>query len=105
MSRSCGLARSQIEVMRGEIKWKSPSFQQRCCFRLILALSSPLAHALPPLRSHVNKIEALSLSVVAAILLPTMLTSCGRKTQGGKEKTAQKSEDDFLDKDAKPDER
>ena len=24
-----------------------------------------------------NKIEALSLSVVAAILLPTMLTSCG----------------------------
>ena len=34
-----------------------------------------------------------------------MLTSCGKKTQGGKEKTAQKSEDDFLDKDAKPDER
>jgi len=53
----------------------------------------------------VNKIEALSLSVVAAILLPTMLTSCGKKTQGGKEKTAQKSEDDFLDKEAKPDER
>jgi len=53
----------------------------------------------------VNKIEALSVSVVAAILLPTMLTSCGKKTQGGKEKTAQKSEDDFLDKDAKPDER
>ena len=52
-----------------------------------------------------NKIEALSLSVVAAILLPTMLTSCGKKTQGGKEKTAQKSENDFLDKDAKPDER
>jgi hypothetical protein len=53
----------------------------------------------------VNKIGALSLSVVAAILLPTMLTSCSEKTQGGKEKTAQKSEDDFLDKDAKPDER
>lgn len=52
-----------------------------------------------------NKIGVLSLSVVAAILLPTMLTSCGKKTQGGKEKTAQKSEDDFLDKDAKPDER
>jgi len=34
-----------------------------------------------------------------------MLTSCGKKTQGGKEKTVQKSEDDFLDKDAKPDER
>jgi hypothetical protein len=53
----------------------------------------------------VNKIGALSLSVVAAILLPTMLTSCGEKTQGGKAKTAQKSEDDFLDKDAKPNER
>jgi hypothetical protein len=53
----------------------------------------------------VNKIEALSFSVVAAILLPTMLTSCGQKTESGQEKTAQKSEDDFLDKDAKPDER
>jgi hypothetical protein len=56
--------------------------------------------------------EALSVSVacrvrtlIAAILLPVLLTSCGKKTQGGKEKTAQKSEDDFLDKDAKPDER
>src|ERR1700756_3686715 len=57
------------------------------------------------LRCHVNKIAALSLSVVAAILLPAMLTSCGEKDHGGKEKTAQKSEDDFLDKDAKPDER
>src|ERR1700756_967125 len=57
------------------------------------------------LRCHVNKIAALSLSVVAAILLPAMLTSCGEKTQNGKAKTAQKSEDDFLDKDAKPDER
>src|SRR6476619_6230238 len=56
--------------------------------------------------------EALSPSVawrvttlIAAILLPVLLTSCGKKTQGGKEKTAQKSEDNFLDKDAKPDER
>jgi hypothetical protein len=53
----------------------------------------------------VKKIDALSLSVIAAILLPTMLTSCGKKNQDGKGKTAQKSEDDFLDKDAKPDER
>ena len=52
-----------------------------------------------------NKIEAPSLSVIAAILLPAMLIGCGEKTQGGKEKTAQKSEDDFLDRDAKPDER
>src|SRR6201993_589809 len=56
--------------------------------------------------------EALSVSVacrittlIAAILLPVLLTSCGKKTQGGKEKTAQKSENDFLDKYAKPDER
>jgi hypothetical protein len=53
----------------------------------------------------VNKIEAPSLSVIAAILLPAMLIGCGERTQGGKEKTAQKSEDDFLDKDAKPAER
>ena len=33
-----------------------------------------------------------------------LLTSCG-KSQDGEKKTVQKSEDDFLDKDAKPDER
>ncbi len=78
-------------------------FPTAAAFRfLILAL--PPALALAPLRCHVNKIEVLSLSVIAAILLPTMLIGCGKKTQGGKEKTAQKSEDDFLDKDAKPDE-
>src|ERR1700758_2046887 len=56
--------------------------------------------------------EALSVPVarrvttlVAAILLPTMLTSCGKKGPEGEKNTAQKSEDDFLDKDAKPDER
>jgi hypothetical protein len=72
---------------------------------LILAVSPALAHALPLLRFHVNKIEGVSLSLVTAILLPTMLASCGKKTQAAKEKTAQKSEDDFLDKDAKPEER
>ncbi|HMF46277.1 MAG TPA: hypothetical protein VKE29_06350 [Candidatus Udaeobacter sp.] len=41
----------------------------------------------------------------AAILLPLFLTSCGKNSQAGKKKTVQKSEDDFLDKDAKPDER
>src|SRR5215510_12817766 len=41
----------------------------------------------------------------AAILLPLFLTSCGKKGQAGEKKTVQKSEDDFLDKDAKPDER
>ena len=42
----------------------------------------------------------------AAILLPVLLlTGCGKKGKDGDKKTAQKSEDDFLDKDAKPDER
>src|SRR6478735_8676354 len=42
--------------------------------------------------------------VSAAILLTVLLTGCG-KGQEGEKKTAQKSEEDFLDKDAKPDER
>ncbi|MGC2626207.1 MAG: hypothetical protein WA269_05155, partial [Candidatus Udaeobacter sp.] len=41
----------------------------------------------------------------SAILLPVLLTSCCKKGQAGEKKTVQKSEDDFLDKDAKPDER
>src|SRR6266581_77642 len=41
----------------------------------------------------------------AAMLLPLLVTSRGKKGQEGKKNTAQKSEDDFLDKDAKPDER
>ena len=43
--------------------------------------------------------------LTAAILLPVLLTSCGRKGPAGEQETAQESEDDFLDKDAKPDER
>ena len=43
--------------------------------------------------------------VPAAVLLPVLLTSCNKKGQDGEKKTVQKSEDDFLDKDAKPDER
>ena len=42
--------------------------------------------------------------LTAAILLPMLLTSCG-KSRDGEKKTVQKSEDDFLDKDAKPDEQ
>jgi len=41
----------------------------------------------------------------AAILLPVSVTSCEKKGQAGEKKAVQKSEDDFLDKDAKPDER
>src|SRR6267142_1901778 len=41
----------------------------------------------------------------AAILLPVLLTGCGKKGQEGEKETVQKNEDDFLDKDAKPEER
>src|SRR5215211_3686948 len=41
----------------------------------------------------------------ASILLPLLMTSCGKKDQESEKKTVQKSEDDFLDKDLKPDER
>jgi hypothetical protein len=41
----------------------------------------------------------------AAILLPLLVTGCGKKGQEGEKKTVQKSEDNFLDKDAKPNER
>ena len=40
-----------------------------------------------------------------AILLPISSISCGKKDQNAGTKIAQKSNDDFLDKNAKPDER
>src|SRR5881398_4065659 len=43
--------------------------------------------------------------VAAGILLPLLMTSCGKKGQASEKKTVQKGEDDFLDKDAKPEER
>jgi hypothetical protein len=39
------------------------------------------------------------------MLLPVLITGCGKKDPASEEKIVQKSEDDFLDKDAKPDER
>jgi hypothetical protein len=58
-------------------------------------------------RSSTNVLlDAWRLTIVAAaILVPLLVTSCGKKDQAGAKKTVQKSEDDFLDKDAKPDER
>jgi hypothetical protein len=58
-------------------------------------------------RSKTNTARhALHIAILsAALLLPLFLTSCGKKGQAGDKKTVQKSEDDFLDKDAKPDER
>ena len=44
-------------------------------------------------------------TLFGAILLPMALTSCGKKAQNSETQTAQKSEDDFLDKHAKPEER
>jgi hypothetical protein len=59
-----------------------------------------------------KKMEAGSVSVacritilIAAIVLPMSLTGCGKKSQDAEKETAQQSEDDFLDKNAKPDER
>jgi len=59
-----------------------------------------------------GKLKGLSVSVAcritiisAAILLPVLLTGCGEKSQNERNEIAQQSEDDFLDKDAKPDER
>jgi hypothetical protein len=50
-----------------------------------------------------KKMEALSLPVacrvtilIAALLLPVLLTSCGKKSQDGEEIIAQRSEDDFF---------
>jgi hypothetical protein len=42
--------------------------------------------------------------LIPAILLPVLLASC-KKSPDDEKKTAEKTEDDFLDKDAKPDER
>jgi predicted small lipoprotein YifL len=53
-----------------------------------------------------SALVACSVTVLtAAVLLPVVLTSCGRKGPDGEQETAQESEDDFLDKDANSDER
>ena len=59
-----------------------------------------------PCRLEISPSPSLLLVIVtAAILLPVLLTGCDKKGHAGEKKTVQKSEDDFLDKDAKPDER
>src|SRR5262245_59271164 len=67
----------------------APRAQKSDRRRLLISLSGP------------GRIMMLALAVV----LPMLLTSCGKKGPAGEKKTVQKSEDDFLDKDAKPDER
>jgi hypothetical protein len=56
-------------------------------------------------KSNVLSVVGRVLILIAVILLPVSLTSCGKSGSVGEKKTAQKSEDDFLEKDAKPDER
>ena len=53
---------------------------------------------------NVRSVAGRATILIAAVLLPLLLTSCGKQGQG-ETKTAQKSEDDFLDKNAKPEER
>ena len=54
---------------------------------------------------HGESVLCLLSVIVTAAVLPVLLTSCGKKGEEGQKETVQKSEDDFLDKDAKPDER
>jgi hypothetical protein len=53
-----------------------------------------------------SKTHAVTVASCIAISLAAILpASCSKKSPDAKQKTAQKSEDDFLDKDAKPEER
>jgi hypothetical protein len=57
------------------------------------------------LREQKPSLGWLLVLVASAILLPMLPTGCSKKGQEGEKKTVQKSEDDFLDPDPKPDER
>ena len=91
-----GFLQKQRQVRHGEsVLWRTAALQSA----LRALKPRRRCHVLPPSPS------LLLVIVTAAILLPVLLTSCGKKGQEGEKKTVQKSEDDFLDKDAKPDER
>src|SRR6266481_1120562 len=76
----------------------------------VLWRTAALQSALRALKPHCRCLvlspspSCLLVIVTASILLPVLLTGCG-KGQESEKKTVQKSEDDFLDKDAKPDEQ
>ncbi len=78
--------------------------QKRC---QAAALQSALRALKPHCRCLVlsPSLSWLLVIVTAAVLLPGLLTGCGKEGQEGEKETVQKSEDDFLDKDAKLDER
>jgi hypothetical protein len=95
------------QVRHGEfVLWRTAAR-----LRTRLRRGRPLQSALRALKPHCRCLvlsqspSLLLVIVTAAILLPVLLTGCGKKGQEGEKKTVQKSEDDFLDKDAKPDER
>ena len=56
-------------------------------------------------RSQMKPSSGWLLIILASAILPVLLSGCGKTDRDGEKKTIQKSEDDFLDKDAKPDER
>src|SRR5204863_10053807 len=76
----------------------------------VLWRTAALRSALLALKRHCRCLvlspspSCLLVILTAAMLLPMLLTSCG-KSQESETKTVQKSDDDFLDKDVKPDER
>jgi hypothetical protein len=104
-----------MEVMRHRINSSSGVSNTPLLVDFVLAADP--AHALtqnphPPnsMNTSMSKTPVLKVAsfipiLIATILLPVLLASCEKKSADGEKKSAQKSEDDFLDKDAKPDER
>ena len=52
-----------------------------------------------------QELAIFSTVLICTSAIPVLLTGCGKTGRDGEKKTVQKSDDDFLDKDAKPDER
>jgi hypothetical protein len=57
------------------------------------------------MRSNRSASVACRIAILIAAILLLSLTSCSHKSQNAEQAIAQQSEDDFLDKDAKPEER
>jgi hypothetical protein len=55
--------------------------------------------------TNIGFAAAPSIFLAVAMLVPAFLTACDKKHQAEEKKTVEKSDDDFLDKDAKPDDR
>src|ERR1043166_6951820 len=110
MSRSCALASCEIDVMGRRLDG-SRKVSNPCVVRG-LDLNLALAHPLARLNWRIKRMEALSTPgvyritiLITGILLPVLLTNCSKQASETDKKTDEKSEDGFLDKYAKPDER